>query len=227
MDLLDYKIGSPLRLDIYDDSGDIIDRNFVSQFEAPIDEYEAYIAVPIVEGVVYAVRIGWSMTVYMQEGNSFYRFHARVAQRLQIDGRPILRILRVSIIDEAQRRKYFRFKHIIPFRYRIIENYGKDFDAPYQNSKTADISGSGLSFTSMCELKKDSLLECELMIDRTPIYLIGRIMRCVRVADLDLNQFEYQIGVLFLEIEEYKRDLIIKFIFHEERRQLQTRVYLS
>ena len=224
MDLLDYKVGSPLRLDIYDDSGEVIDRDFVSQFEEAIDEYEAYIAVPIVEGVIYAVRIGWSITVYMQDVNSFYRFQARVTQRLQLEGRPLLRIIRVSEIEEAQRRKYYRFKHVIPFKYRIIADYKDDINSPFLESRTADISGSGLSFKSMNELMKDSLLECELMINGTPIYLVGRIMRCMRVSEGELNHFEYQIGVLFSEIEEHKREFIIKFLFHEERRLLQTRI---
>ena len=223
MDLLDFKIGNLLRLDIFGENGKIIDRDFVSQFEAPINAYEALIAVPIVEGMVYAVRVGWSIIVYMQDGNSFYRFQARVAQRLEIDGRQLLRILRVSAIDEAQRRKYFRFKHEIPFKYRVVNDYRKDLDTPYIDCRTADISGSGLSFTSAVELLKGSFLECELEFGGTPIYLIGKIMRCVRLFEEDMNHFEFQIGVLFSEIEEYKREFIIKFIFHEERRQLQTK----
>ena len=83
MDLLDYRIGSTLRLDIYDDSNKLIEHDFVSKFEGAINEYEAYIAVPIVEGVIYAVRVGWIITVYMVDGNTIYRFRARVVQRLQ------------------------------------------------------------------------------------------------------------------------------------------------
>ena len=211
-------------MDIYGEGGKIIDRDFVSQFEASISADEAFIAVPIVEGVLYAVRAGWSITVYMQDGNSFYRFQARVTQRLQIEERPLLRILRVSAIDEAQRRKYFRFKHEIPFQYRVITDFRKDINAPFMKSKTVDISGSGLGFTSSIELARGSLIECELMFNGTNIYLIGKIMHCVRLFEEDMNTFTYQIGVLFVEIEEYKREFIIKFIFHEERRQLKTRV---
>jgi len=224
MDLLDYKIGSLLRLEIYGDNGEFIDRDFVSQFEEAIDAYEAYVAVPIVEGVVYAVRVGWLITVYMQEVNSFYRFQARVTQRLQQDGRPLLRILRLSDIDEAQRRKYYRFKCSIPLKYRVITGDRKDLNAPYSDGKTADISGAGLCFTSEVELSKDSLIECELMIDGTPIYLVGQIMRCARVTVENTDHFDYQIGVLFSEIEEQKRELIIRFIFYEERRQLHMRI---
>jgi len=221
MDLLDYQVGSPLRLDIFDDNGVSIDRVFVSQFEEAIDGYEAYIAVPIVEGVIYAVRVGWSITVYMQAGNNFHRFHARVIQRFQRDGQAYLRILRVSEIEMAQRRRYYRFKCSIPFKYRIIANINVDLGAPFIDGKTADISGSGLCFISGARLHEDCIIECELLIDDRIVYLVGKIKRCMRVAEDDSDRFYYLIGVYFSEIEEHKREWIIKFIFNEERRLIQ------
>jgi len=224
MDLLDFKIGSLLRLDIYDDNGDNIDRVFASQLEESVDEYEAIIAVPIVEGVIYAVRVGWSITVYLQEGNSFHRFQARVIQRMQQDGRALLRILRLSEIEIAQRRRYYRFQCSIPFKYRVITNLKEDLESPYIDGRTADISGSGISFTSKARLAINSLIECEMIIDGKPVYLIGRIIRCLRVTDEDYDRFEYQVGVFFSEIEEHKRELIIKFIFNEERRIIRMHI---
>ena len=223
MDLLDYKIGSLLRLEIYDDNDAIIEKDFVSQFEESVNAYEAYIAAPIVEGVIYAVRAGWTIVVYMQDGNNFYRFQARVTQRLMQDGRPVLRISRQSEIAEAQRRKYYRFKYSAPLKYRVISFDKKDEDAPFLDSKTVDISGSGLCFTSDSDLKKNNLIECELTIDRTPIYMVGQIMRCLRITDEETERISYQIGVRISEIEEPKREQIIRFIFYEERKQLRMR----
>lgn len=224
MDLLDYKPGCCLRLDIYDDNGRIIDNDFTSKFEEAVDAYDAYISAPIVEGVVYAVRIGWSITVYMQDGNDFYRFFARVTQRLQNEGRQIIRIFRVSDIDVTQRRQYYRFKCSIPFKYRVIKHYKKDLNEPFISGKTADISGSGLCFFSDDELPKDSLVECELNIDGKPIYLIGKTIRCLRGAENEQFRFSYEVGVIFSEIEEKNRDVIVKFIFAEERRNLKTSI---
>jgi c-di-GMP-binding flagellar brake protein YcgR len=103
MDLRDYKAGAMLCLDIHDDWERRIDRDFISRFEEVIDEYEANIAIPVVEGVVYAVRPGWKITVYMQDGDNIYRFTARVLERKIDGGRHLMRILRLSGIDEAQR----------------------------------------------------------------------------------------------------------------------------
>lgn len=224
MDLRNYKIGSLLRLDVYDDAGRIIDNDFVSQFEESVDEYHAYIAAPIVEGVVYAVRVGWKITVYMQDGNDFYRFFARVTQRLQQDGRPLLRIERISDVDVAQRRQFYRFKCSIPLKYRVISQYKKDGESAFITGKTADISGSGLCFTAGEQIEPDSLIECELTIDSKPIYLVGLIRRCDRKLVSELEQFVYDVGVLFSEIEEQKREMIIKYIFNEERRLRKMRI---
>jgi len=224
MDLLDYKIGSLLRLEIYDDNGEIIERDFVSQFEESISAYEAYIAAPIVEGVIYAVRAGWLIVVYMQDGNNFYRFQARVEQRLLQDGRPVLKIIRQSEIAEAQRRKYYRFKCSAPLKYRVISDSHKDRDAPFLDGKTIDISGSGLCFASAVELKKNNLIECELTIEKTTIYFVGQIMRCIRVTEEETEHISYLIGVRISEIEEPKREYIIRYIFYEERKQLRMRI---
>ena len=221
MDLRDYKIGCPLRLDIYDDDGNNIDKNFISQMEEAVDGYEAYIAVPIVEGVVYAVRVGSMITVYMQEGNSFYRFQARVTHRFQQDGRPVMRILRLSEIDSAQRRSYYRFKCAIPFKYRAITNYRKYGDTPFTDGVTVDISGAGLCFNSGAMIEIDSLVEFELFIDDRFIYFVGQIKRCDRGAPGEPDRVCYQVGVLISEIEEHQREFIIRYIFNEERRRIQ------
>ena len=219
--MLDFKTGSRLRLEIFGDSGQSIERVFISQLEEAINEYEAYIAAPIVEGVVYAVRNGWNTTVYTQEGNDFYRFHARVMQRLQRDGLALLRIQRVSDIETTQRRRYYRFKCAIPFKYRIIANIDADMGAPFINGQTADISGAGLSFASADVLEVDSLIECELTIDSKQIYLVGKIKRCYRVQETDSESFKYNVGVFFSEIENAHREMIIRYIFNEERRQIR------
>jgi len=139
-------------------------------------------------------------------------------QRLQQDGRALLRILRLSEIEIAQRRRYYRFKCTVPFKYRVITNLKTDLNAPFKECRTADLSGSGLSFSTKARLDMDSLIECELTIDRKPIYLVGNITRCARGTEEDADRYDYQIGVYFSDVEEAKREMIIKFIFNEERR---------
>ena len=224
MDLLDYKIGLPLRLDIYDERGNVIDKNFVSQMEEAIDGYEAYIAVPIVEGVIYAVRVGSVITVYMQEGNSFYRFQARVTHRLVQDGRSVMRILRLSEIDSAQRRSYYRFRCSIPLKYRVITDYKDYKDQPFTDGVTADISGAGLCFSADVKIEVDSLIEFELQIDERIIYFVGQVRRCDRRVERSAEKHHYQTGVMFSEIEENQREFIIRFIFNEERRRIHRRI---
>jgi c-di-GMP-binding flagellar brake protein YcgR len=225
MDLLDFKIGTKLTLDIYDDLGDLIEREFVSQFEEANDAIEAYIAVPIVEGVIFAVRVGWKITVYMQEGNNIYRFFARVTERTRVDGRSIMRIRRLSDIDVAQRRQYYRFKCSVPLKYRIVADTKKTQDIPFISGTVADISGSGLCFNSSEELPIGSLIECVLDIEPKQVLLIGKIARCVVKKTDDSDQmFNHEVGILFSEIEERNRELIVRFIFNEERRQISKRL---
>ena len=223
MDLLDYGIGSRLVLDVYDGIGQLIDREFTSQFEEAINEYEAYIAVPIVEGVVYPLRVGWKIAVYLQDGNNFHRFFAQITERKNTNGIAIMRIDRISAIDTAQRRMYYRFRCTIPFRYRFIHDPIKDMGLPFVDSETIDLSGAGLSFRSSDLVKEEQIIECELFIDEEVISVTGKVARCV---PLDHNpDFRYEVGILFSEIEQKKRESIFRFIFNEERRRIGERFH--
>jgi c-di-GMP-binding flagellar brake protein YcgR len=221
MDLLNFKIGSPLRLEIFDANGVMINKNFASQFEEAVGADEAFIAVPIVEGVFYAVRAGWHIMVYSQEGNTFYRFRARIAERLTQEGRPVLRISRLGEIDVAQRRNFYRFKCDMRFKYRIITNFKDDSNKPFSEGRTTDISGSGLGFTSRERIDMESLIEFVIKLEGKALYLIGSIKRCAKIMAGDTERVVYNVGVLFSEIEEWQREQIVKYIFNEERRQLK------
>ena len=223
MDLRDYKIGARLCLDVFDDLGMLIQREFISQFEEALSEYEAYIAAPIVEGVIYAVRPGWRITVYMQDENTLYRFFARVLERKTADGRAVMKILRISEIDEAQRRRYYRFRCSLPVKYRVLENIDTDLEKEFKKGVTADLSGVGMCLHLNEEVNISSIIECELEIGDMDLVLIGHIVRRLRRSLVDAVPavFEYEVGILFSDITERDRDLIIKFIFEEQRRQLQ------
>jgi len=217
MDLMDYSIGSTLYLDVYNDNGEMINRKFVSQFEEAINSHEAYIAIPIVEGVVYAVHVGWQITVFMRNGNSFYRFNGYILERKVENFRHLMRIKRISDIAVAQRRQYYRFQCELPFLYRVINNLKKDLDRPYIETTTIDISGAGICFRSTNAVLVQSLIECEVSVEEIPIYLIGKVVRCSRRTTYE-NDFRYEIGVLFSDIEPRFREIIVRYIFDEERK---------
>ncbi|MDR3120327.1 MAG: flagellar brake protein [Clostridiales bacterium] len=224
MDLLDYKVGSRLNLDVYDDNERIIEHEFVSQFEEAISGEAAYLAIPILEGVVYAIRVGWKIAVYMQNGNDIYRFFGRVTERAQIDGRSLMRVERTSEIDVAQRRQFYRFQCDIPFRYRLVSKDKKSAREPFSKGMTVDLSGSGLRFNVNDPIEKERLIECEFTIENRLIFIVGKVMRCMRKSEGESAASVYEVGLIFSEIEERDRDLIIRFIFDEERRRLKKKL---
>lgn len=208
-------------MDIYDANGVLIDKNFTSRFEGAAGRDEAYIAAPIAEGAVFAVRPGRHIVVYAQDGNTFYRFRARVAQGIMRDGRPALRIARLSDIDAAQRRSFYRFRCSIDFKYRVITNFKDESDKPYLEGRTTDLSGSGLGFASDEAIEPERRIELVIKPEKKSIYLIGAVKKCVRPAGENAERAPYNIGVLFIDIEEWQRDIIVKYIFNEERRQIK------
>ena len=223
MILSDYEIGARLCLDVFDDFGIRIEREFISQFEEAYDEYEALIAVPIVEGVVYAIRNGWRLTVYMQKNNTLYRFFAKVVERSIKEGIHYMRVLRVSDIDEAQRRKFYRFSCELPVRYRVIEDIYTDLDKEYRHGVTADLSGAGMCLRLHEVVEVNNIVECEIDFGDVDLALIGHIVRRSKRLAVITNRmlYEYDVGILFSDIADRDRDFIVKFIFEEQRRQLK------
>jgi len=226
MDLRDYTTGTRLCLDIHDEMGTRIEREFISQFEEALNEFEAYIAIPIVEGVVYAVRVGWKIVVYMHEKNTLFRFYASVTERKIENGRHLMKIVRTSEIDQAQRRKYYRFACSLPVKYRVIEGEYDDMNKAFKDGVTADLSGGGMCLRLHEILEVDTIIECRVVFGYDDLSLIGHI---VKLFDRELNLsdpaiYEHEVGILFSDITEHDRDIIVKFIFDEQLRQIQRRM---
>ncbi|MCL2164298.1 MAG: PilZ domain-containing protein [Oscillospiraceae bacterium] len=223
MEFSEMKPGTNLCLDIYDESNKRIDREFISSVDEILNEYEATIEIPTVEGVVYAVRAGWKLVVYVREGNTIFRFLAKVLDRKIDSGRPIMKIIRTSIIDDVQRRKYFRLDCLIPVKYRIIEDVDADLNMEFKDGLAANLSGVGMSLRIKERVKTPGLIECQMEFEGTVLTLVGEIVRCLdKTTDEDYRgAYNYEIGVMFTEITDHEKDFIIRFIFEEQRRQIQ------
>ena len=229
MDLLDFKIGAKLSLDIFDEGGERVGLGFASQFEEAFGPDEANVLAPVADGSPCPVRAGWKATVYMQEGYSFYRFHALVLERLSEGSRRLVRIKRTSDITSAPRRQCYRLAYAAPLRYRVVEWPPAGEPGPFSDTRTADISSGGLRFYSNRKHAPGELMECELTLGDRQIYVPGKVARCQKLQQTDGRKpgLRYDIGLLFSEIEPWQQDIIFKFIFERERQKARVRTYCA
>src|SRR5689334_12345720 len=92
MDFKDLKSGVKIELEIYNNMDEVIDINFISQFEWAIKEDTAYIAAPIHEGNVYPVRLGSRVNGYFINKDDLFKFKAVVNDRTVRDNIAYLKV---------------------------------------------------------------------------------------------------------------------------------------
>lgn len=150
---------------------------------------------------------------YLVKNKGMYIFDAKILKR---DYSQIykLEIEKVSEIRKFQKRTYYRFETSIPIiKKQIIKKEDGD-EIIVENCRTKDISGSGLKLFSNLEHSIGDKILCQFCINDEFIKVESEI---VRVEDIDTFDFRYALGVNFIDITERDRDIIIKFIFEEER----------
>lgn len=132
--------------------------------------------------------------------------------------------MRLKVVSEPiriQRRNFYRLKIVKPVEYRIINNL-KDSEEEmpkYNEGVLLDISEGGLMFCTKKEMEESDLLE--LIIDigiNKGLKLKGIIVRKQYNAD---KSGLYEYGVRFSEINKKARNLLMKYIYEEQRKLLK------
>lgn len=213
------QIGVKLELEIYDDDNEKVEPSFTSKIEMVMDHHRVVVAAPIHEGVIYPVHIGWTIAVYFIQNGDLYKFNAKIIDRNILNNIAYLIIERTEKIHKIQRRQYFRFECILPFKYIVIDtDLSRTNDKTIQKTSiTKDISGGGLCVKLDEKIGIKKYLECELVLKENKIIrFVGKVIRS-GISD-NLNQkYRYEIGLVFKEIDKRDKEAIIKYIFEEQR----------
>ncbi|HOJ09604.1 MAG TPA: flagellar brake protein [Clostridiales bacterium] len=218
--LREMKTGTKLQLELYDEMGKRIDKQFVSQFEYTEDEKTAIIHVPLYEGVIYPIHTSLLLYVFFSQAEKLYSFKAEIIDRFTKGDIPFIRIKILGKITNVQRRSYYRLPCSLPAIYRIASQ--KEFNCESEHgefieSNTINISGSGVCILLKDNIQADTLVECYLELKEDyEIYFLGRVVRVTKCQQN--NNYRYKAGIAFEHIKGRHRDAIVKFIFEEQRK---------
>lgn len=219
MKIMEVVPGTKLELEVFDDYGERIEIPFVSEMEWCDEEDQAVIAAPIVEGVVYPIRIGARLTAYFYGKTDAFKFSAEVIERGIIDNIALLKVNLTSEIIKIQRREFFRFEFSIPVKYREFNTLDPDANrkVPFTSTITKDLSGGGISVYAMEKVERNKILEIELQVQEDKsVKFIGKIVRVTPLEEE--NKYRYDLGVSFKKIEYRDKEAVIKRIFTEQRK---------
>ena len=227
MELSEIAIGSKLELECFDNTGDKLEPTLVSEFEWYEGENMAAIAAPIFESHIVPLSISSEINVYFtkREGSLFrlYRFNAIIMSRLVMDNLHILMVKKQGDIVNQQRRNYFRLDCFVEVRFRIMDptlDEAHDIDRPYVNTLTNNLSGGGISLMLEEIIQEGTIVECEMFCDQSSkVTFFGKVMRFEEIDNY--GKYRYEAGIAYIEISDNDRELIVKYIYDEQRKLLR------
>lgn len=190
------------------------------------------IAMPISEGRLIPLEVGTKYELFFYAQKGMYSCKAEIINRYKSSNVYILVVNLLTDLTKYQRRQFFRLETNLEIQYKIFteedEKYfrmmGKMSDEMEQRLFSTgvciDISGGGIRFNSRDNLQKGSKLfvRVALLFDNQ-VKICDTISKAVFSTRTKGRSDIYENRIEFAQIKEEDRELIIKYIFKEERNQ--------
>ena len=157
------------------------------------------------------------LKVIISKEEAVYEF--RVVLHEKLFGRiPLLRLRVLSELNKIQRRDFYRLKIMRDIEVRLVENFKEKKYGEQSKCNLLDISVGGLLFNSRKEFKEKDMLEFILDLNGKKLIVFGIIIR--RTLN-DNFRAPYSYGVKYVKMSEPERNVIMKFIYEEQRRLIK------
>jgi len=207
-------------------------RNYVSQI-LDITDNTFQAAMPIYEGHLIPLDVGSKYEVYFKTKKGFFSATCLVMGRSKTGKIYLVELKPISKLEKYQRREYYRFNTNIDANMCLLTEHEmkiflqsltvlEDYKSKRKNATIIDISGGGVKIVSNELYKKNDmvLIEFDLIVATSlrTINIPGKVIASIpSVNREDLREHRIE----FYKISKELRELIIKYIFDEQRRILQ------
>jgi c-di-GMP-binding flagellar brake protein YcgR len=187
---------------------------YVSRVDNINEDGTIDVLIPISKRRIVYINNDTALKVIIASEGAIYEFKAEIVEKL-FGVVPLLRLKRVSDIQKIQRRNYFRLKAVNMIKIRKVINLKEAIYSEYFEVTMVDISGGGLAFNAEIELDINDLIEVNMDLNSKTINLLGKIVRADKDED-KAKMFSY--GVNFEKIAEIERNVIMRYIYEEQRK---------
>lgn len=190
------------------------------------------VSMPIEHGRIIPLSKGKKFDAFFYTAKGLYQCRVIIIDRFKINNIYMMDIELLTEPVKYQRRQYYRLELNIPVRYMQITETESNVMAneeelperlenlsEYHTGETIDISGGGLRFTGDTLVEKGNRLAVVFDIDYE-----GNIERYLLAADVIMSfaipqhHGMYEHRVEFKDISKENREMLIKYIFQEERK---------
>ena len=205
---------------------------YVSQIFEINDGRHMRVAMPIKQGRVIPLSKGKEYDMFFYTSNGMFKSRAIIVDRFKSGGIYSMEIELTTEVEKYQRRQYYRLETSIPVYYAEIT----DSEFNYINTEkkfpdrlfgtgvctvgnTLDISGGGLRFRGPVSVQTGSRVLAMFEIKVEDKHLKYRLPSSVILSEeMQNNRGKFEHRIEFDNISEQYREMLIKYIFEEERR---------
>lgn len=197
------------------------------------------VSVPREGGRSVSLPNGIRLEFVFYTGNGMYRCVAHIKERYIRDNLYLLRIEAKTPLEKFQRREYYRFECVMDMLYlpvtaeeaaiekieEIREHHRLKYpeDLP-KEAVAVDLSGGGLRFVGYEPGEKGDYLLITMRLENESmdhlLEVVGSVLTCQKV-ETSAKEEKYEYRVNFLMKDQKEREMIIKYIFEQERRSRQ------
>jgi len=199
-----------------------------------IEENKIKAGMPMQKGAILPLALDTKYDLYIYTGSGLFKCSATLTERYKEDNLYVMILEVYTGLQKYQRREHYRLGCNIDLKYRLLTEKEVDLMLKlktlpdYENSQqnlghikgiTLDISGGGMRFVSVYESIPNEYMLAEFSIPIAGKYVTYNILsKIVSVREVPNKKHTYEYRVKFEDISSKERELLIKFIFEEERR---------
>lgn len=200
------------------------ERIFLSKVNQILGEDKLEILMPLEQSrmVLLPRNIVLNMVIYT--ANGLFQCEAKATDRYK-NGNVYLQVLElISGIKRYQRREFYRYNCTMPIYSRSLKDEEKEnlvFDSsiPCVEGTSYDIGGGGIRFAVNQQFQPKEMILCILPLEIKgsvrEVKTIAKVLSCKPIK----NSEAYEARVQFEGIAHRDRELIIQYIFEDERKR--------
>lgn len=218
---------------------------YVSQLIDFVDSNVVHIAAPIIYGRVIILEVGENFNLCFYSAKGLYQCNGVVLSNHR-DNKTIVSVIRITTnLEKFQRREFFRLECIHDISYHLVtveeeiltrRLKSNEFKKPEEREEciarleqmnqesipgsVTDISGGGIRFNSEIQHQHGDKIKMYLKfltnIDKKILVVVAEVLVSSRIENRT-GLFEHR--VKFNDISQRDREVIIKYIFEQERKR--------
>jgi c-di-GMP-binding flagellar brake protein YcgR len=222
MKLEELLTGTRLELELLDNLGEKVGHTYISQLLEPVRETGMVISAPIFESRLIFVPLNSTLQIaFFHRKHGLMGFTATVNAREYRGNIAILLIQAESEPEKIQRRKHYRLDSLLNAEFKVLDvSSDKPFADSFTKATVKNISGSGCCIITDENVPNNSVVDLYVYLNTTT--KIRALCVVLRNHQVEVKKgISYDLGLHFADISAKDQDLIIRYIFEQQRMLLK------